>query len=114
MNLSRWQRAWKRHVSIPVLGQVAPEVTAHVRGRKMRVDVRDYPIGQTLYLDGDYEPELQDLMRHLSLSGSVSLDVGANIGLHTLTMSELAGASGQVFAFEPEAHNYSGVELPPA
>jgi FkbM family methyltransferase len=77
----------------------------------MSIDVRDYPIGQTLYLDGNYEPELQRLMQHANLSGSVCLDVGANIGLHTLTMSELVGGAGQVFAFEPETHNFQLLEL---
>src|SRR6266508_3494109 len=98
MNLRRYQRAWKRHIWIPVRSRLAPEVVTQVRGQQMRINLRDYPIGQTLYLDGNYEPELQRLMPHLNLSGSVCLDIGANIGLHTLTMSELVGATGQVFA----------------
>ena len=106
MNLSRYHRAWKRRVWIPVRSRVAPEVVIQVRGQQMRINLRDYPIGQTLYLDGNYEPELQRLMQHMNLSGSVCLDVGANIGLHTLTMSELVGAAGQVFAFEPESYNF--------
>lgn len=106
MTLSRWQRAWKRRISIPLWSRVAPETTARVRGQRMRVDLRDYPIGQALYLDGNYEPHLERLMHHLGLRGSVCLDIGANIGVHTLTMSGLAGASGRVFAFEPEAHNH--------
>jgi FkbM family methyltransferase len=110
MNFSRWRRAWKRRISIPVRSKVAPEVTTLVCGRRMRVDVRDYPIGQALYLDGSFEPELASLMPHLSLAGSISLDIGANIGLHTLTMSELTGPAGQVLAFEPEAHNFQLLE----
>lgn len=110
MNLSRYQRAWKRRIWIPLRSRVAPEVVTQVRGKQMRIDLRDYPIGQTLYLDGNYEPELQRLMQHMNLSGSVCLDVGANIGLHTLTMSELVGAAGQVFAFEPETHNFQLLE----
>jgi FkbM family methyltransferase len=110
MNLSRWPRAWKRHVSIPVRSYLAPEVTARVRGRKIRVDIRDYPIGQNLYLDGEFEPELQNLLPHLNLSGAVCLDIGANIGLHTITMCGLAGPAGQVVAFEPEAHNFKLLE----
>jgi FkbM family methyltransferase len=76
----------------------------------MRISLRDYPIGQTLYLDGNYEPELERLMQHANLSGAVCLDVGANIGLHTLTMSELVGSAGQVFAFEPETYNFQLLE----
>src|SRR5712692_8948348 len=110
MKTNRWQRAWKRHVWIPVRSRIAPEVITPVRGRQIRVDLRDYPIGQTLYLDGNYELELQRLMQHMNLSGSICLDVGANIGLHTVTMSELVGPAGQVFAFEPERHNYQLLE----
>ena len=110
MNLRRYQRAWKRHIWIPLRSRLAPEVVTQVRGQQMRINLRDYPIGQTLYLDGNYEPELQRLMPHLYLSGSVCLDIGANIGLHTLTMSELVGATGQVFAFEPETYNFQLLE----
>lgn len=110
MDLSRYRRAWKRRIWMPLRSRVAPEVVSQVRGRQIRVDLRDYPIGQTLYLDGNYEPELQCLMQHMNLSGSVCLDVGANIGLHTVTMSELVGATGQVFAFEPETHNFQLLE----
>jgi FkbM family methyltransferase len=76
----------------------------------MRVNLRDYPIGQTLYLDGNYERELQSLLQHMNLNGAVCLDVGANIGLHTLTMSGLVGPAGLVFAFEPETHNFQLLE----
>jgi len=110
MNLRRYQRAWKRRIWMPVRSRLAPEVVTQVRGQQMRINLRDYPIGQTLYLDGNYEPELQRLMSHVNLSGSVCLDVGANIGLHTLTMSELVGAAGQVFAFEPETYNFQLLE----
>ena len=110
MNLSRYQRAWKRRIGIPLRSRWRPEVETPVRGRQMRVNLRDYQIGQTLYLDGNYEPELQRFMQHANLSGSVCLDVGANIGLHTLTMSELVGAAGQVFAFEPETYNFQLLE----
>jgi FkbM family methyltransferase len=110
MDLSRWRRAWRRRVSIPLRGRVAPETTIQLPGRRMRVDLRDYPIGQSLYLDGSYEPALERLMRHTDLGGSVCLDIGANIGVHTLTMSELVGPTGRVYAFEPEAHNHQLLE----
>ena len=44
-------------------------------------------------------------MRHVSLEGGVALDVGANVGLHTIVMSRLVGPAGRVFAFEPDPHN---------
>ncbi len=72
----------------------------------MRVDLRDEIIGNQLFLEGDYEPEFRRLMEHLELEGRVCVDVGANIGLHTLTLSRRVGPGGRVIAFEPEEHNY--------
>jgi FkbM family methyltransferase len=72
----------------------------------MWVDLRDEVIGTLLYLHADYEPELQGLMRCMHLDGAVCLDIGANIGLHTLLMSELVGSGGRVFAFEPQSRNF--------
>ena len=50
---------------------------------------------------GEYEPELaQVLRRHLRV-GDVAIDVGANVGFHSLTMAGLVGPSGHVIACEP-------------
>ena len=40
-------------------------------------------------------------MRKLVSPGSLVLDIGANIGAHTLHLSKLVGPSGRVMAFEP-------------
>lgn len=42
-------------------------------------------------------------MRRFVSSGDVAFDIGAHLGLYTLVLSELVGASGKVFAFEPNA-----------
>jgi FkbM family methyltransferase len=63
-----------------------------------------------LFEYGHYETELQLLMGCMELDGTVCLDIGANIGVHTLAMSRLAGSAGKVFAFEPEAHNFRLLE----
>jgi FkbM family methyltransferase len=73
----------------------------------MRVDLRDTVIGRLLFLDGDFEPDHRRIMGHLGLAGGVCVDVGANIGLHTLALARLAGPQGAVYAFEPEAHNFT-------
>jgi FkbM family methyltransferase len=63
-----------------------------------------------LYLGGDHEPELRALMRQLPLEGGVCVDVGANVGLHTVLMSRLVGPAGRVFAFEPDPDNFRLLE----
>lgn len=55
---------------------------------------------------GDYEAsELLFLVGYLR-SGMVALDVGANIGTHTLEMARCVGDRGLVLAFEPAPDNY--------
>lgn len=50
---------------------------------------------------GSYEPEVRRIFRAVLPSGGVALDVGANVGWHTLLMASLVGASGRVLAIEP-------------
>ncbi len=54
-----------------------------------------------IFFYGHYEPELTNLIRCIVKPGFVVLDVGANIGCHTLIMGKLAEDHGRVLAFEP-------------
>lgn len=58
------------------------------------------PLGWHVAMFGTYEPELRSLMRALLPAGGVAIDVGANVGWHTLLMARLAGANGRVLAVE--------------
>ncbi len=106
----RLRRLWKRRVWMSVRRQFRPQVDVPVANGIMRVDLRDAVIGPTLYLDGEYEAELRRLFEAADLSGGVCVDVGANIGLHTISMSRLAGDRGKVYAFEPESRNFKILE----
>jgi FkbM family methyltransferase len=106
MSFNRLRQIWKRRIWISILRRYHPVVQVMVGGRKMVVDVKDWVLGRILYLDGQYEAEVHGLMHHMDLQDSVCLDIGANIGLHTIVMSHYVGSSGKVFAFEPEAHNF--------
>lgn len=69
------------------------------------VDLDDRGIGRTLYWYGDYEPGECDLLEALATPGMTALDVGANVGFHTLLLSRRVGASGRVVAVEPAPGN---------
>ena len=46
------------------------------------------------------QPE-QDAMRKVVAPGDVALDIGANMGIHTVLLARLVGPAGKLFAFEP-------------
>ena len=50
---------------------------------------------------GSYEPEVRRIFRTVLPLGGVAIDVGANVGWHTLLMASLVGARGRVLAIEP-------------
>jgi FkbM family methyltransferase len=50
---------------------------------------------------GSYEPEARNIFRTVLPLGGVAVDVGANVGWHTLLMASLVGAGGRVLAIEP-------------
>jgi FkbM family methyltransferase len=107
----RWLRTrWKRRVWMYVRQRVRPLTMVRVDDFRLTVDLNDRMLGRMLYFGGDHESELRALMRLLSLDGGVCLDIGANVGLHTVPMSRLVGRAGRVFAFEPDPHNFEILE----
>lgn len=62
-------------------------------------------IGAIEKAGGIWEPEVMGLMGRLIHPDDICLDVGANVGVHTLAMADLA-KSGHIYAFEPSATNF--------
>lgn len=58
------------------------------------------PLGWHVTMFGTYEPELRDILAALLRPGGVAVDVGANVGWHTLLMGQRVGAEGRVLAVE--------------
>lgn len=48
-----------------------------------------------------WEPAEQDAMRRVVARADVALDIGANIGVHSVLLSALVGPEGRLFIFEP-------------
>lgn len=60
-----------------------------------------------LYLTGEYEPELVEAYLPLIESRPLTiLDIGANIGAHTLTMAKNCPANTKIFAIEPTQYAF--------
>jgi FkbM family methyltransferase len=59
-----------------------------------------------IYLGNIYERGTRAALRHLVAPSSLVLDIGANIGAHTLHLAQLVGPGGRVIAFEPTDFAY--------
>lgn len=67
---------------------------------KMQLDSRNH-IDSSLIFRGDFEPHLSRFFRRTISERDTVLDIGANIGAHTLTFASAVGQLGRVLAFEP-------------
>jgi FkbM family methyltransferase len=68
-------------------------------GLPLTVNPNDY--GQLMMFYFPYCLELQALLADILKPGDVCFDLGANIGIMTMTMADLVGATGRVIAVEP-------------
>jgi FkbM family methyltransferase len=61
----------------------------------------DEGIDLAIYLFGYFEPTTARVLGSLVSPGDTVVDIGANIGAHTLPLAKRLGNKGRVFAFEP-------------
>jgi FkbM family methyltransferase len=72
------------------------------RHGRMLFNLNDVYIGTMLDLYGEYcEGEL-DIFRQILRPGMTTIEVGSNIGAHTVPIAQVIGPGGKVFAFEPQ------------
>lgn len=69
---------------------------------KIIYNVLDEYVGKSLKLYGEYSPEEANLFAHMIFKGQCVVEVGANIGAHTVQLAQLVGDTGVVWAFEPQ------------
>jgi FkbM family methyltransferase len=63
---------------------------------------KDAYVGRSFDLYGEFSEGEVDLFRQLLRPGAVVLDIGANIGAHTLYFASAVGRGGGVIAYEPQ------------
>jgi FkbM family methyltransferase len=79
----------------------------HLRLRRCRhgimlYNLNDTHLGTMLDLYGEYSEAEADMFRHFLKPGMTAVEVGANIGAHTLALARIVGRQGRVLAFEPQ------------
>jgi FkbM family methyltransferase len=70
------------------------------------VNPNDRYIGKELINNNIWEKYIVNLLKDHCKDGMNVIDVGANIGSHTILMSKLVGSNGKVYAFEPCKNHY--------
>ena len=81
---------------------------AEVFGNKLFLSKKGLALAISHY--GTYEKLEAKVMEEKIKGGNIVVDVGANIGLHTLNMARIVGNTGRVFAFEPDPSNFEILE----
>lgn len=113
-----------RHVHVRGVGRLlrmlypsgfdSPRYVSGLRSRAdgllFELDTRQV-IDWCLLFHGAYEPHMQQVFKRLLERDAVVVDVGANIGVHTLTLATLVGDSGHVLAVEPNPVIRARLEL---
>lgn len=59
-----------------------------------------------IFLGNRFEPGTRNALRKLVKPSSLVLDIGANIGAHSLLLAQLVGPQGRVLCFEPTDFAY--------
>ena len=84
----------------------APLAIARARHGLMAYNPNDRYIGRSIERYGEFGESELDLMRAAVPAAGVVLDVGANIGTHTVAFARHVGPNGMVLAFEPQRAVY--------
>ena len=87
-----------------VLGEVATYVC---RDGTLSHLARDECIGRSLHYYGEWGFREIELLRTFVKPGDTVLDIGANVGTHTIALGRLVGEQGTVLGFEGQPHIHS-------
>jgi FkbM family methyltransferase len=85
-----------------LIGDSQPVALKECRHGRMLYLRNDVYIGRSFDLYGEFSEHEAQMLRQLAMPGATVVEVGANIGGHTVHLAKLVGPSGRVFAFEPQ------------
>ncbi len=69
---------------------------------QMLYNTNDSVIGKNLEVYGEWYEAEMELLRNFIKPGDICIDVGANIGCHTLFFASIVGKTGLVISYEPQ------------
>lgn len=77
------------------------------RGLLLALPAEDLSITPQIVFRGAYEPTELDFIEATLLGGDLMVDVGCNVGMHSLVAAKTVGAFGRVVAFDPNSRAIS-------
>lgn len=98
-------KKWLKKKLIPINRKLDGVVAAEYLGRQILFDPSTV-IGGLVLSFGEFEKKEMELCKEYISEASIVLDVGANIGLHSIYFSDLA-KRGSVLAFEPSLATFA-------
>src|SRR5215471_12379157 len=75
-------------------------LTSTHRGHALYLVPLDLDLTPSIIRNGEWEPHVERTIVTSLRSGDIAVDVGANVGYHTLAMAAAVGSGGQIHAFE--------------
>jgi FkbM family methyltransferase len=72
---------------------------------RWKLDLRE-GVDFAIFLLGSFEPDMVRAYRRLVPPGATVIDIGANIGAHTLPLAQCVGPNGRVIAVEPTLYAF--------
>lgn len=93
----------------PEAGRAVSDTCRLIEGRHghflaLRTDIG---VADELAATGVWEQDQVELFARLVRPGETALDIGANIGHHTVALSKMVGETGHVVAFEPQMQMFN-------
>jgi FkbM family methyltransferase len=74
-------------------------------GHPLAIDTADVSVSHCFQMGEAYEPHIVKFLKAQVKPGMTVVDVGANIGAHTLLAATLVGTTGCVYSLEPNSEN---------
>jgi len=81
-------------------------VTNYNKNMRIALNTSDF-IEWSIFFFGYYEPVVCRFLRKWCPPGGTAVDIGANIGCHTMVLAGVVGDQGKVLAFEPHPGSFS-------
>ncbi len=79
--------------------------TVDMESFKLVTDRRDFAVGLAIGPGAPWEPHLSEFFTGHVKPGMTAVDIGANVGFHSMLLASLVGADGHVLSFEPNSEN---------